>query len=229
MRNSTNARMTKINPRHGHIYQQAVNQSHPDCSFAQYIVKSFTTSAFRQENYLSNSIAIPTELRVAKSAGVLFSTFTSPLSPDQQQEVIKHHQLFADIVIHTLREMWFNDRSEHSQSTQLAKSHTIVYRVAQPQLFVGYVRVHYSTECHPFHGSSVGYKQLQSFINDMHGNYISDKVLQHVAETLRRTLPENNLTFRTAGNEFAFITYHNDSNRYLRTDSNQNKTRLLQH
>ncbi|MFN0723088.1 hypothetical protein BCS63_022675 [Vibrio cyclitrophicus] len=42
--------------------------------------------------------------------GVLFSTFTSPLSSDQQQEVIKHHQLFADIVIHTLREMWFNDR-----------------------------------------------------------------------------------------------------------------------
>ncbi|MFA0229916.1 diguanylate cyclase, partial [Vibrio sp. 10N.261.45.A7] len=27
----------KINARHGHIYQQAVNQRHPDCSFAQYV------------------------------------------------------------------------------------------------------------------------------------------------------------------------------------------------
>ncbi|MCC4821351.1 GGDEF domain-containing protein, partial [Vibrio lentus] len=43
-------------------------------------------------------------------------------------------------------------------------------------------------------------------INDLHGNYVGDKVLQHLAEILRRTLPENNLTFRTAGNEFAFIT-----------------------
>ncbi|MCZ8498942.1 hypothetical protein O9929_16630 [Vibrio lentus] len=29
----------KINPRHGHIYQQAVEIKSPDCSFAQYIVK----------------------------------------------------------------------------------------------------------------------------------------------------------------------------------------------
>ncbi|MFN0723089.1 diguanylate cyclase domain-containing protein [Vibrio cyclitrophicus] len=42
-----------------------------------------------------------------------------------------------------------------------------------------------------------GSVDINSFkaINDMHGNYIGDKVLQHVAETLRRTLPENNLTF----------------------------------
>ncbi|MFA0521996.1 diguanylate cyclase, partial [Vibrio sp. 10N.222.55.E8] len=30
----------KINARHGHIYQQAVNQKHPDCSFAQHIIQS---------------------------------------------------------------------------------------------------------------------------------------------------------------------------------------------
>ncbi len=36
---------------------------------------------------------------------------------------------------------------------------------------------------------TVALLDINSFkaINDMHGNYIGDKVLQHVAETLRRT------------------------------------------
>ncbi|MCW1891071.1 diguanylate cyclase [Vibrio chagasii] len=65
-------------------------------------------------------------------------------------------------------------------------------------------------------------------INDQHGNYIGDKVLQFVAETLRRTLPENNLTFRTAGNEFAFINYTTRPNRHLVEQIlAKNQTRLL--
>ena len=111
----------RINPRHGQIYQQAVNQNHPDCSFAQYVVKSLPTSAFRQEITSQNSIAIPTRTQSGEVMGVLFSTFTSPLSNAQQQEAIKHHQLFSDIIIHTLREMWFNDRSEQLVN-QLSKT-----------------------------------------------------------------------------------------------------------
>ncbi|MEF1231348.1 diguanylate cyclase, partial [Vibrio fortis] len=30
------------------------------------------------------------------------------------------------------------------------------------------------------------------------------------ADILKAVVPEKNLTFRTAGNEFAFITYHSD-------------------
>lgn len=116
----------KINARHGQIYQQAVNQRHPDCSFAQYVVQSLPTSAFRQEITSQNSIAIPTRTQSGEVMGVLFSTFTSPLSPDQQQDVIKHHQLFSDIIIHTLREMWFNDRSEQLVNQLSYEYHTTV-------------------------------------------------------------------------------------------------------
>ncbi|MEZ9472112.1 putative bifunctional diguanylate cyclase/phosphodiesterase [Vibrio lentus] len=200
----------KINPRHGHIYQQAVNQSHTDCSSAQYIIKSLPTSAFRQEITSQNSIAIPTRTQSGEVMGVLFSTFTSPLSPNQQQEVIKHHQLFADIVIHTLREMWFNDRSEQLvNQLSYEVSHDSLTGLLNRSCLSDTLESITQKSVTPF---TVALLDINSFkaINDMHGNYIGDKVLQHVAETLRRTLPENNLTFRTAGNEFAFITYHND-------------------
>ncbi|MFA0038687.1 bifunctional diguanylate cyclase/phosphodiesterase [Vibrio sp. 10N.261.52.A1] len=200
----------KINARHGHIYQQAVNQKHPDCSFAQYVVQSLPTSAFRQEITSQNSIAIPTRTQSGEVMGVLFSTFTSPLSPTQQQEVIKHHQLFADIIIHTLREMWFNDRSEQLvNQLSYEVSHDSLTGLLNRSCLSDTLESITQQSVTPF---SVALLDINSFkaINDQHGNYIGDKVLQFVAETLRRTLPENNLTFRTAGNEFAFITYHSD-------------------
>lgn len=200
----------KINARHGHIYQQAVNQRHPDCSFAQYVVQSLPTSAFRQEITSQNSIAIPTRTQSGEVMGVLFSTFTSPLSPDQQQDVIKHHQLFADIIIHTLREMWFNDRSEQLvNQLSYEVSHDSLTGLLNRSCLSDTLESITQQSVTPF---TLALLDINSFkaINDMHGNYIGDKVLQFVAETLRRTLPESNLTFRTAGNEFAFITYHSD-------------------
>ncbi len=48
------------------------------------------------------------------------------------QEVIKHHQLFADIIIHTLREMWFNDRSEQLHQLSYEVSHDSLTGLLQP-------------------------------------------------------------------------------------------------
>ena len=200
----------KINARHGQIYQQAVNQRHPDCSFAQYVIQSLPTSAFRQEITSQSSIAIPTRTQSGEVMGVLFSTFTSPLSPAQQKEVIKHHQLFADIIIHTLREMWFNDRSEQLvNQLSYEVSHDSLTGLLNRSCLSDTLESITQQSVTPF---SVALLDINSFkaINDVYGNYVGDKVLQYVAETLRRTLPENNLTFRTAGNEFAFITYHSD-------------------
>ncbi|KPL96016.1 putative bifunctional diguanylate cyclase/phosphodiesterase [Vibrio splendidus] len=200
----------RINPRHGQIYQQAVNQNHPDCSFAQYVVKSLPTSAFRQEITSQNSIAIPTRTQSGEVMGVLFSTFTSPLSNAQQQEAIKHHQLFSDIIIHTLREMWFNDRSEQLvNQLSYEVSHDSLTGLLNRSCLSDTLESITQQNSTPF---TLAILDINSFkaINDLHGNYVGDKVLQHLAEILRRTLPENNLTFRTAGNEFAFITYYAD-------------------
>ncbi|MEZ8474018.1 putative bifunctional diguanylate cyclase/phosphodiesterase [Vibrio cyclitrophicus] len=200
----------KINARHRHIYQQAVNQKHPDCSFAQHIVQSLPTSAFRQEITSQNSIAIPTRTQSGEVMGVLFSTFTSPLTPDQQQDAIKYHQLFADIIIHTLREMWFNDRSEQLvNQLSYEVSHDSLTGLQNRSCLSDTLESITQQSVTPF---TLALLDINSFkaINDIHGNYIGDKVLQHLAEILRRTLPESNLTFRTAGNEFAFITYHSD-------------------
>lgn len=200
----------KINPRHGQIYQQAINQNHPDCSFAQYIVQSLPTSAFKREITSQNSIAIPTCTQSGEVMGVLFSTFTTPISPDQQQDAIKHHQLFADIIIHTLREMWFNDRSEQLvNQLSYEVSHDSLTGLLNRSCLSDTLESITQQSVTPF---TIGLLDINSFkaINDIYGNYIGDKVLQYVAEILRRTLPERNLTFRTAGNEFAFITYHSN-------------------
>ncbi|WP_299692291.1 bifunctional diguanylate cyclase/phosphodiesterase [uncultured Vibrio sp.] len=200
----------KINPRHGKIYQQAVNQNHPDCSFAQYVVKSLPPSAFRQEITSQDFIAIPTRTQSGEVMGVLFSTFTSPLSNAQQQQVIKYHQLFSDIIIHTLREMAFNDRSEQLvNQLSYEVSHDSLTGLLNRSCLSDTLESITQQSSTPF---TLAILDINSFkeINDVYGNYIGDKVLQHLAEILRRTLPENNLTFRTAGNEFAFITYYAD-------------------
>ncbi|MFA0080261.1 putative bifunctional diguanylate cyclase/phosphodiesterase [Vibrio artabrorum] len=200
----------KINARHGHIYQQAVNQKHPDCSFAQHIIQSLPTSAFRQEITSDLTIAIPTRTQSGEVIGVLFSTFASPLSPSQKQEAIKYHQLFADIIVHTLREMWFNERSEQLlNQLSYEVSHDNLTGLLNRSCLSDTLESITQQGITPFTLAMIDINSFKA-INDMHGHYIGDKVLQYVADTLRRNLPESNLIFRTAGNEFAFITYHSD-------------------
>ncbi|MDW6094418.1 putative bifunctional diguanylate cyclase/phosphodiesterase [Vibrio rhizosphaerae] len=44
-------------------------------------------------------------------------------------------------------------------------------------------------------------------INDLYGNYVGDQVLRFVAQTISACVQDEQLTFRIAGDEFAFITF----------------------
>ncbi|MDW6005047.1 putative bifunctional diguanylate cyclase/phosphodiesterase [Vibrio mangrovi] len=45
------------------------------------------------------------------------------------------------------------------------------------------------------------------YINDLYGNYIGDQVLRFVAHAISECIQDEQLTFRIAGDEFAFITF----------------------
>ncbi|SIO95854.1 putative bifunctional diguanylate cyclase/phosphodiesterase [Vibrio spartinae] len=45
------------------------------------------------------------------------------------------------------------------------------------------------------------------YINDLYGNYIGDQVLRFVAHAISACIQDEQLTFRIAGDEFAFITF----------------------
>ncbi|ASA57259.1 putative bifunctional diguanylate cyclase/phosphodiesterase [Vibrio gazogenes] len=56
---------------------------------------------------------------------------------------------------------------------------------------------------------SLGMLDIHDFkyINDLYGNYIGDQVLRFVAHTISACIQDEQLTFRIAGDEFAFITF----------------------
>lgn len=200
----------RINPLHRELYHEAVRHHHRDSHAARHIVNLLPPEAFTQVVKTSHLLAIPTKTPSGEVMGVLLSIFKTPVDQDHQQKMIQHHQLFANIMTHTLREMWFNDRSE-----QLV--HQLSYEVSHDSL-TGLL----NRSCLADTLESITQQNNPSFtlaildidsfkaINDTHGNYIGDKVLQKLADILKAVVPEKNLTFRTAGNEFAFITYHSD-------------------
>ncbi|WP_261905133.1 putative bifunctional diguanylate cyclase/phosphodiesterase [Vibrio fortis] len=200
----------RINPLHRQLYQEAVRHHHPDSNAARHIVNLLPSEAFTQVVKTNHLLAIPTKTPSGEVMGVLLSSFKEPLDNNLQQQVIQHHQIFANIMTHTLREMWFNDRSE-----QLV--HQLSYEVSHDSLTgllnrscLADTLESITQQSHP--PFTLAILDIDSFkaINDMHGNYIGDKVLQKLADILKAVVPEKNLTFRTAGNEFAFITYHSD-------------------
>lgn len=200
----------RINPLHRQLYQEAVRHHHPDSHAARHVIDILPSEAFTQVVQTNHLLAIPTKTPSGEVMGVLLSSFKAPLDLDIQQEMIQHHQIFANIMTHTLREMWFNDRSE-----QLV--HQLSYEVSHDSLTgllnrscLADTLESITQQSHPPFALAI--LDIDSFkaINDMHGNYIGDKVLQKLADILKAVVPEKNLTFRTAGNEFAFITYHSD-------------------
>lgn len=200
----------RINPLHRQLYQEAVRHHHPDSHAARHIVDILPSEAFSQVVANSDLLAIPTKTPSGEVMGVLISSFKRPVKEENLQEVIQHHQIFANIMTHTLREMWFNDRSEqlvHQLSYEV--SHDSLTGLLNRSCLADTLESITQQSNPPF---TLAILDIDSFkaINDMHGNYVGDKVLQKLADILKAVVPEKNLTFRTAGNEFAFITYHSD-------------------
>ncbi|MGD8172048.1 putative bifunctional diguanylate cyclase/phosphodiesterase [Vibrio sp. TRT 21S02] len=186
-----------------------VSKSERDfCLYAQNVAEFFPHDSYIKENHLQAYLGLPLRTRTGEVLGVLLSTFTTPVS--DQEELVFYHRLFANVVVHGLRSQWLSARSD-SLVNQLS------YEVSHDNL-TGLLnrsflsdKLEQLTENYPS-PFTLAYLDIDNFksINDLYGNYIGDQIIKYVASAISQSLPEEQLAFRIAGDEFAFITFSGD-------------------
>ncbi|MGC9462123.1 putative bifunctional diguanylate cyclase/phosphodiesterase [Vibrio genomosp. F10] len=168
----------------------------------------FPLDTYVQENQLCAYIGIPLRDHKGEVLGILLSTFNRPI--DDPSHLLYYHRLFANIIVHSLREKWLEQRSEslmnqlsygvsHDNLTGLHNRHSLAEQLQKIS----------QSSSHPF---TLAYLDIDNFksINDLYGNFIGDQVLRFVASVISQHISDTNLAFRISGDEFAFITYDRD-------------------
>lgn len=165
---------------------------------------------FISDNEIESFLAIPLKNQNGETLGVLLSTYLEALTAEEQSDLIYHHQLFANVVTHSLRAKWLTARSE-TLVDQLS------YEVSHDNLTGLLNRSYLSDKLEhlseannqPF---TLAYIDIDNFksINDLYGNYIGDQIIKFVANTIKSTIADKQLAFRIAGDEFAFINLSGD-------------------
>ncbi|NOH95741.1 bifunctional diguanylate cyclase/phosphodiesterase [Vibrio sp. 99-70-13A1] len=180
------------------------------CSFTKQLLESLPNNTLNHEFISENYIAIPIKARNSDVMGVLYSTFTVPISNEDKQKLIRHHQMFANMINHTLQELWFSDRSEQLvNQLSYEVSHDNLTGLLNRSCLSDTLESITQQYSEPFTLAFIDIDNFKS-INDANGNYIGDKVIQFTADTITSCVQDSALTFRTAGDEFAFITYDSD-------------------
>ncbi|MEZ8100484.1 putative bifunctional diguanylate cyclase/phosphodiesterase [Vibrio bivalvicida] len=162
------------------------------------------------EHNIESYLAIPLKTHNGEVLGILLSAYTSAIKSEEKQDLIYSHKLFANIVTHNLKSKWLTARSE-TLVDQLS------YEVSHDNL-TGLLNRSYlsdrlerlsETQNIPF---TLAYLDIDNFksINDLYGNYIGDQIIKFVANTIKRTIEDEQFAFRIAGDEFAFITQAGD-------------------
>lgn len=162
------------------------------------------------EHGIESYLAIPLKTKNGEVLGLLLSCFTHPIKQVDQQELVFAHQMFANIVTNNLKAKWLSARSE-TLVDQLS------YEVSHDNLTGLFNRSYLSDKLEwlseaqntPF---TLAYLDIDNFksINDLYGNYIGDQIIKYVANTIKNTIKDDQLAFRIAGDEFAFITQAED-------------------
>lgn len=165
---------------------------------------------FIADNRIESYISVPLKAHNGEVLGVLLSTFSTEMHPNDENSFIEFHKLFANIVTHDLRAKWLSARSE-TLVEQLS------YEVSHDNLTGLLNRSFLSDKIERLNEMNIdsftlAYIDIDNFksINDLYGNYIGDQIIKFVANTIKLTIKDKHLAFRIAGDEFAFITLSGD-------------------
>ncbi|HAS6346769.1 TPA: EAL domain-containing protein [Vibrio vulnificus] len=192
-----------------------------DTPFANIALKIIDHCRYDQESYYACEqeavlqdaenhalIGIPLRGHNGDILGILVSTFS--FKPYDEALFIKYHRIYANMIIHGLREKWLSDRSE-----QLVNQ--LSYEVSHDNLTGLLNRSCLSDTLETLtqqsdRSFSLVCIDIDNFklINDIHGTYIGDQIIKFTAKAIQSTLPSPALAYRVAGDEFAFITYTDD-------------------
>ncbi len=178
------------------------------CVYRSGAVNLFPGDSYIQNHQLESYVGVPLKTKSGEVIGMLVSTFRDTI--EDEKNAIFHHLLFANVVVHSLRSKWLSARSD-SLVNQLS------YEVSHDNL-TGLMNRSFLADKLEFLTAGVAdnftlaYLDIDNFksINDLYGNYIGDQIIKFVANTIQDSVPEDQLSFRIAGDEFAFITFSND-------------------
>lgn len=178
------------------------------CLFPSQVTKIFPYDDFLNDHHIEAYIGIPLRSKSGEVLGILISTFTTAVH--DEDPVIEYHRILARIIVHSLRNKWLSERSE-SLVNQLSYevSHDNLTNLMNRNYLSDKLERLVETSSEPF---TLAYLDIDNFksINDLYGHYIGDQIIKFVANSILQCVREENLTFRIAGDEFAFITFSND-------------------
>lgn len=180
------------------------------CAYTDSFFSDIPKEAFTQEIANPNYVAIPIKSQSGEIMGVLYSSFKMSQTPEQLSRAIHYHQLIADLTFHALRELWFSERSDQLlNQLSYEVSHDSLTGLLNRSCLSDTLESITQQSPRPF---TLAFLDINNFkmINDVNGNYIGDRIIKFTAESITASIPEPELAFRVAGDEFAFITYSDD-------------------
>lgn len=187
----------------------SIQDSDQDYIFhAQGVSNSFANYSFLADRNVDAYIGIPLRTASGEVLGILQSSFDQPIL--ETTELIYFHKLFARLIVHSLREKWLADKSNmlvnqlsfevsHDNLTGLLNRNCLSSKLAELT----------ERKNQSFSLASIDIDNFKS-VNDLYGNHIGDEVIKFVANAIRDAIPDHQLAFRIAGDEFAFIALSED-------------------
>lgn len=189
---------------HGTPCEQVNFRQQSYCLHAQNVANLFPTDSYLVDNQIEAYLGIPISFSNGESYGILISTFTRPLQ--KYDNLVLVHQILAQMIAHDLECQQINARSQslvnqlrheisHDNLTGLLKRNDLAEKLTS-LLHAG--QTHFT----------LAFLDIDEFrlINDLYGHYLGDLVLQFVADAIQNSIPEKSYAFRTAADEFAFLT-----------------------
>lgn len=153
-------------------------------------------------------VGLPIKAKTGEVLGLLLSTFSHPI--EHNDPAIEYHRIIARLLTHSLRNKWLSDRSESLiQQLSYEVSHDNLTHLLNRNCLSD--KLDYLIE-NNHQSFTLAYLDIDNFkaVNDLFGHYIGDQIIKYVANTLFQCVYNENLIFRVAGDEFAFITFSND-------------------
>lgn len=188
--------------------EQVAKSKQEFCLFPSQVSKIFPFDDFLADNQIESYIGVPLRTNSGEVLGILISTFTETIH--DEDSMVEYHRIIARIIVHSLRNKWLSERSD-SLVNQLSYevSHDNLTNLMNRNYLSDKLERLVETSSEPF---TLAYLDIDNFkaINDLYGHYIGDQIIRFVANSIVQCVREENLTFRIAGDEFAFITYSSD-------------------
>lgn len=175
------------------------------CFYGDHLAQQFPDAPFLTLYPIKAYLGIPLRNHNGEILGVLFSVFLRTLKQTDSDDLIYYHQIFANILVHQLREKWFAEHSNRLVAQiNYEASHDHLTGLGNRRGLTKTLEELTQPGCPSF---ALLYLDLDDFkgINDIHGSYFGDQVLKFVASIIRDALFNPDFAFRISGDEFAVI------------------------